>query len=70
MEHTIRINLLKDALEKENKTLDDLAKHFNISKQSLYYRLNGRVLFKINELQDLKDFLNLDFDSFCKIFFK
>lgn len=65
----IRINLLKDSMDRKNITMDDLAKKLGISKQSLYYRLNGKVLFKINEVQVIKDYLELDFETFTSIFF-
>lgn len=64
----IRVNLLKDALDKKNKTIDDLAKLLNISKQSLYFRLNEKVLFKINEVRLIKKELELDNDTFNSIF--
>ena len=65
----IRVNLLKDALEKKDKTIDDLAKLLNISKQSLYFRLNEKVLFKINEVRMIKEYLELDSNTFNSIFF-
>ena len=64
----IRVNLLKDALDKKNKTIDDLAKLLNISKQSLYFRLNEKVLFKINEVRLIKKELEWDNDTFNSIF--
>ena len=64
----IRVNLLKDALDKKNKTIDDLAKLLDISKQSLYFRLNEKVLFKINEVRLIKKELELDNDTFNSIF--
>lgn len=66
----IRINLLKDSMQKKAITMDDLANKLQISKASLYYRLNGKVLFKINELQEIKDYLDLDFATFKEIFFE
>lgn len=65
----IRINLLKDAMDKKNITMDDLAKKLDIGKQSLYYRLNGKVLFKINEVRIVKEYLDLDNNTFNAIFF-
>ena len=66
----IRINLLKDSMQKKAITMDDLANKLQISKASLYYRFNGKVLFKINELQEIKDYLDLDFATFKEIFFE
>lgn len=65
----IRINLLKDAMDRKNTTIDDLAKKLGISKQSLYFRFNGKVLFKINEVKLIKDYLELDTNTFNLIFF-
>ncbi len=65
----IRVNLLKDALDRKNITIDDLAKKLGISKQSLYFRFNGKVLFKINEVKLIKDYLELDINTFNLIFF-
>ena len=65
----IRINLLKDAMDRKNITIDDLANKLNISKQSLYFRFNGKVLFKINEVRLIKDYLDLDSNTFNSIFF-
>lgn len=65
----IRVNLLKDAMDSKGKTIDDLAKLLNISKQSLYFRLNEKVLFKINEVRMIKKYLELDSDTFNSIFF-
>lgn len=65
----IRINLLKDAMDRKNITMDDLSKKLNIGKQSLYFRLNGKVLFKINEVKLIKDYLDLDNETFYSIFF-
>ena len=65
----IRINLLKDAMDRKNVTVDDLANKLNISKQSLYFRFNGKVLFKINEVKLIKDYLDLDSSIFNSIFF-
>lgn len=64
----IRINLLKDAMDRKNVTMDDLANKLNIGKQSLYFRLNGKVLFKINEVKLIKDYLELDDETFILIF--
>lgn len=64
----IRINLLKDAMDRKNITMDDLANKLNIGKQSLYFRLNGKVLFKINEVKLIKDYLELDNETFILIF--
>lgn len=65
----IRINLLKDAMDRKNITIDDLANKLNISKQSLYFRFNGKVLFKINEVKLIKNYLDLDSNTFNSIFF-
>jgi len=65
----IRVNLLKDAMDSKGKNIDDLAKLLNISKQSLYFRLNEKVLFKINEVRMIKKYLELDSDTFNSIFF-
>lgn len=65
----IRINLLKDAMDRKSITIDDLANKLNISKQSLYFRFNGKVLFKINEVKLIKDYLDLDIVTFNSIFF-
>mgnify|MGYP003303309328 CR=1 FL=1 len=65
----IRINLLKDAMDRKNVTIDDLAEKLGISKQSLYFRLNGKVLFKINEVRLIKNYLELESDIFNSIFF-
>ena len=65
----VRRRLLEDALETQNKGLIDLARELGISKSSLYQRLNGRVLFRIDELQKIKDYLNLDISKFRDIFF-
>ena len=65
----IRINLLKDAMDRKNITIDDLAQRLGISKQSLYFRFNGKVLFKINEVKLIKDYLELDSGTFNSIFF-
>ena len=64
----IRINLLKDAMDRKNVTMDDLANKLNIGKQSLYFRLNGKVLFKINEIRLIKNYLELDDETFILIF--
>ena len=65
----IRINLLKDAMDRKHVTIDDLSNKLNISKQSLYFRFNGKVLFKINEVKLIKDYLDLDSSTFNSIFF-
>ena len=65
----IRINLLKDAMDRKNVTINDLSNKLNISKQSLYFRFNGKVLFKINEVKLIKDYLDLDSSTFNSIFF-
>ena len=65
----IRINLLKDAMDRKNITVDDLAQKLGISKQSLYFRFNGKVLFKINEVKLIKEYLELDSNTFNLIFF-
>lgn len=64
----IRINLLKDAMEQKNVTMDDLAKELGVCKQSLYYRLKGKVEFKISEVDKIKHFLDLDIKTFADIF--
>lgn len=65
----IRINLLKDAMDRKNITINDLAEKLGISIQSLYYRFNGKVLFKINEVRLIKNYLELDNEMFNLIFF-
>ncbi len=64
----IRVNLLKDAMSQKNVTMDQLASVLEISKQSLYFRLSGKVLFKINEVKLIKKYLELDNETFNLIF--
>ena len=64
----IRINLLKDAMERKNITMDDLAKELKLCKQSLYYRLKGKIEFKISEVDKVKRYLELDIKTFAAIF--
>ena len=64
----IRINLLKDAMDRKNVSMDDLANELKMCKQSLYYRLKGKIQFKITEMDKVKQYLELDIKTFADIF--
>lgn len=66
----MKINILKSKLVAQGKTLKDLKSALKLSDYGLYKKIHGYNQFKLNELQTIKSFLNLNNDEINDIFFK
>lgn len=65
----IKRNLLEAKLKEREVWYPELCKELNLSYQSLYKRLVGRVEFKIGEVNKIKKFLNLSLEETDEIFY-
>ncbi|WP_462133211.1 helix-turn-helix domain-containing protein [Peptostreptococcus stomatis] len=62
-------SLLKYYIAKSNIKAIDLIKVMGISEATYYRKVNGNSEFTRNEIQAIKDTLNLSMDDIGKIFF-
>lgn len=62
-------SLLKYHIAKSNIKAIDLVKIMGISESTYYRKVNGNSEFTRNEIQAIKDTLNLSMDDVGKIFF-
>lgn len=63
------IQELKAECTRRGMTLDDLASRIGINVATLYRKMTGRNEFLRNELQIIRDTLNLNDEQFLLIFF-
>lgn len=63
------IQELKAECTRHGMTLDDLASRIGINVATLYRKMTGRNEFLRNELQIIRDTLNLNDEQFLLIFF-
>lgn len=66
----IKVNLLEARMKEKEVKYDDLAKVLNMSYQSLHKRVKGKVDFRLNEIVQIKKFLNLEKEQIDIIFFR
>ncbi|MDU1265362.1 MAG: hypothetical protein E6970_05995 [Peptostreptococcus sp.] len=62
-------DLLKYHIAKSGKTVSCVIKYLGISEASYYRKVNGVSDFTRNEIQLMKDILNLSMEEVEKIFF-
>lgn len=65
----MKVNILKSKLVAQGLTLKDLKKELKLSDYGLYKKIYGYNQFKLNELQTIKSFLNLNSEEISDIFF-
>lgn len=65
----IKRNLLEAKLKEREVWYSELCEELNLSYQSLYKRLVGRVEFKVGEVIKIKKFLNLSLEETDEIFY-
>jgi len=53
-------NKFKSTLLLEGKTMKEVAKHLDITLSTLYRKINGESDFYRNEMNKLKEYLNLE----------
>lgn len=64
-----RLNVFKSKLSLHEKTMRDVASAIGINEATLYRKVNGTSDFTRNEIQIIKQFLNLSSDEVESIFF-
>lgn len=66
----VNINEFKAALVRKGLTAGDLAEMIGISRQSLSYRMNNIVEFRISEVEKVSQILGLTLEEKNLIFFE
>ena len=61
---------LKSKMVLHKDTMQSLAKHLGISRQTLSGRMNGHTAFKAHEVMSIADRYDLGSDEIVEIFFK
>lgn len=61
-------NKLKSILANQGKTQKELAKLFNCAYMTLNKKVNGEIKFSVNEIAELKKYLNLTDNEVVEIF--
>lgn len=64
-----RLNLFKSKLALNNKTIKEVAGAVGINEATLYRKINGTSDFTRNEIQLIRQFLNLSSEDVEEIFF-
>ena len=64
-----RLNVFKSKLSLQEKTMRDVASAIGINEATLYRKVNGTSDFTRNEIQIIKQFLDLTSDEVESIFF-
>ena len=64
-----RLNVFKSKLSLHEKTMRDVASAIGINEATLYRKVNGTSDFTRNEIQIIKQFLDLTSDEVESIFF-
>lgn len=60
---------LREQIDKNNDTLDELANYLSIAYQTLSKKMNGHVEFTRAEIKKIKDRYNLEAEQIDYIFF-
>ena len=63
------LRLLKKVVSDSGLPLSVIARKTNISRESLYNKINGKTEFKASEMSSLSSLLNLSDEMKNKIFF-
>lgn len=66
----VNVNEFKAALVRKGLTAGDLAEMIGISRQSLSYRMNNIVEFRISEVEKVSQILGLTLEEKNLIFFE
>ena len=64
----IQKNILKSKLSLRERTQRDLAKALGLSEVSTNKKVNGTIKFSLNEVKNIKEYLNLTNDEVVEIF--
>ena len=59
---------LKELMDKNNDSMDDLAVYLDITYQTLSKKLNGHSDFTQTEIKKIKQRYNLTADEVCRVF--
>jgi transcriptional regulator with XRE-family HTH domain len=63
------MDLLKSIIKAKGDKLSDTASLLGISRSALYKKLNGASVFKVTEVNNLKDYYSIPTYLAIKIFF-
>lgn len=64
MENTINLSKIKGLLAENDYSKKDLAILLNLSQNSIYKKLKGKVPFKLEEAKKISDLFNVSIDIF------
>lgn len=63
-------NLLKIKMLQANiDTFEKLAKRMGFTKESIYYKVSGKINWSVKDINVMKEILNLNADDIFNIFF-
>ena len=63
-------NLLKIKMLQANiDTFEKLAKRMGFTKESIYYKVSGKINWTVKDIKTIKEILNLNADDILNIFF-
>lgn len=65
----MNVDLLRNKMKQKKASPEDVASAAEISRASIYRRLNGSVPFKCKEVRKIADFLELNNKDITSIFF-
>lgn len=60
---------LRKVIENSGLRFNYIAKNLNLSRETLYHKLDGKTEFKVSEVNKLTKILNMDNDTRNSIFF-
>lgn len=66
----IDLEKLRNLIDDSGLKMNFIASELNLSRESLYYKLEGKTEFKVSEVQKLTRVLNMSNDMRNIIFFK
>ena len=65
----MNVEMLKQIIKEQGKTLQGTAKEIGISRSALFRKLRGSAQFTYPELIKIRNYLSLSKQSFYEIFF-
>ena len=65
----IKVNLLEARMKEKNVWYPELCEYLDMLYQSLNKRLNGKVEFRLGEVNKIRKFLNLSKEQADEIFY-
>jgi hypothetical protein len=65
----IKVNLLEARMKEKNVWYPELCEYLNMLYQSLNKRINGKVEFRLSEVNKIRKFLDLTLEQADEIFY-